>query len=313
MSNSIKVIDSHTEGEPTRVIIDGGPDLGAGSLLEQRALMAQQYDHIRRAVILEPRGSDVLVGALLCPPTDPACATGVIFFNNRGYLNMCGHGTIGVAVTLAYLGLISESEIKIETPVGVVTVTMNGANEASVKNVASYLYLADVSVEVETLGVVTGDVAWGGNWFFLAHDCPLDLTLANQELLTHYARLIKNALIKNNTTGKDGAEIDHIEFFSEPEVAGADSKNFVLCPGDAYDRSPCGTGTSAKLACLAAKGKLKPKQLWVQDSIINSRFEAFYEFNEQAEIIPTITGRAYIHAETTILRHPDDPFKNGIG
>ncbi|NVK22460.1 MAG: proline racemase family protein [Kangiellaceae bacterium] len=308
----MRVIDSHTEGEPTRVIIEGGPDLGNGSLKERRALMAKDYDHVRRSLILEPRGSDVLVGALLCPPTDPSCDTGVIFFNNTGYLNMCGHGAIGVAVTLAHLGLVNDGIVKLETPVGIVSITMDGPNKASVKNVASYLYQADVTIDVDGIGSVTGDIAWGGNWFFLVQDWPFDLRLENQEQLTHYSRCIKNTLQKNQITGKDGEEIDHVELFGNPEREGANSKNFVLCPGDAYDRSPCGTGTSAKLACLAAKGQLQPKEVWVQDSIINSRFEAFYDLNDKQEIIPTITGRAYVYAEATILQHDDDPFKNGI-
>lgn len=308
----MKVIDSHTGGEPTRVIIEGGPDLGTGSMAERLNMMSQNYDYVRKSIILEPRGSDVLVGALLCPPTDESCVTGVIFFNNTGYLGMCGHGTIGVAVTLAHMGLVDSSEIKIETPVGIVSVNMQDKNTASVRNVPSYLYQENISVDVEGLGTVTGDVAWGGNWFFLAHQSPLPVNLKNEPELLRSAKAIKQALIDNGITGKDGAEIDHIEFFDKPELAGADSKNYVLCPGDAYDRSPCGTGTSAKVATLAAKGLLKENEIWVQDSIINSRFEAKYERNENGEVIPTITGSAYVHAETTILQDPNDPFKHGI-
>ena len=309
----MKVIDSHTEGEPTRVIVEGGPDLGSGALSKRLDLMAQKYDHVRRAVILEPRGSDVLVGALLCPPSDKSCLTGVIFFNNSGYLGMCGHGAIGVAVTLAHMGLVKESVIKIETPVGIVTVTMDGDNKASVKNVASYVYQSDVKIDVAELGTVSGDIAWGGNWFFLAHQSPVAITLENEKLLSRHARNIKGTLIANNITGENGAEIDHIEFFDKAEREGADSKNYVLCPGNAYDRSPCGTGTSAKLACLAEKSLLEENQVWVQDSIINSRFEGYYQKNESGEIIPTITGRAYVYAETTLLQNPEDPFKFGIG
>ncbi len=313
----MKVIDSHTGGEPTRVIIEGGPDLGEGDLTERLKRMSEKYDHIRQSVILEPRGSDVWVGALLCPPVDKSCTTGVIFFNNSGYLGMCGHGTIGVAVTLAHMGLVKGFEsgpvkIKIETPVGIVEVTMPDLNTASVQNVASYLYKEKVEIEVEELGSITGDVAWGGNWFFLADKAPVAITLANEAKLNHYAKAIKATLSANGITGRDGAEIDHIEFFSEAEQTGADSKNYVLCPGNAYDRSPCGTGTSAKIASLATKGLLKPGQIWVQDSIINSRFEGFYEINQAGEIIPTITGSAYVHAESTLLRHTEDPFRNGI-
>lgn len=309
----MRVIDSHTEGEPTRVIIEGGPDLGTGPLSERLKLMADEFDYIRRSAILEPRGSDVLVGALLCPPTDPSCATGVIFFNNTGYLGMCGHGTIGVAVTLAHLGLIDQAEVSIETPVGAVTVEMHDSNHVSVKNVASYLYKENVAVRVPGIGKVIGDIAWGGNWFFLAHEITLPLNIKNKEMLTRHAINIKRALIANNITGEYGAEIDHIEFFANPDKDGANSKNFVLCPGDQYDRSPCGTGTSAKLAVLAAKGELKPREIWVQDSIIDSRFTASYEHNDKGEIIPTISGRAYIYGDTELYRHAEDPFKFGIG
>lgn len=308
----MKVIDSHTEGEPTRVIIEGGPELGHGSLKERVKIFSEEFDHIRQAVILEPRGSDVLVGALLCPPSDPTCLTGVIFFNNSGYLGMCGHGAIGVAVTLAHMGLVKEPVIHLETPVGVVKVTMDGTNKASVENVASYLYKADVEIEVDGMGLVKGDVAWGGNWFFLAHESPVALKLENEKLLTEYSVAIKKALKRKGITGTDNAEIDHIEFFSHPESSTADSKNFVLCPGDAYDRSPCGTGTSAKLACLAEKGMLKPSETWTQESIINSRFTATYRLDEDNNIIPTITGRAFIYGEATLLFHSDDPFKHGI-
>ncbi|WP_370515697.1 proline racemase family protein [Kangiella sp. HZ709] len=308
----MRVIDSHTAGEPTRVIVEGGPDLGNGSLPERLALMKENYDHIRKSIILEPRGSDVLVGALLCPATNPKCSTGVIFFNNSGYLGMCGHGTIGVAVTLAHLGLVSESEIKIETPVGVVTVKMLDKNTVSVENVESHLYRENVSVQIDELGTVTGDVAWGGNWFFLAHQTPVAINLENEPQLRRYAKMIKLELNRNNITGQGGAEIDHIEFFSTAEREGANSKNYVLCPGDAYDRSPCGTGTSAKLAALAAKGLLAENETWVQDSIINSRFEAKYRRTDDGKIIPTIIGKAYISAESTLIFDPKDPFKFGI-
>ncbi len=308
----MKVVDSHTEGEPTRVVISGGPNLGEGPLSERLHLLKKQFDSFRQSVILEPRGSDVLVGALLCPPVDKRCITGVIFFNNTGYLGMCGHGAMGVAKTLQHLGLVNEKVIYIETPVGVVPISFNQANSATIENVPSYVYLENVSVETDGFGMVTGDVAWGGNWFFLVQDSPAPLILANSELLTHAAKQIKQALIKNNITGADGAEIDHIEFFAEALSPTADSRNFVLCPGDAYDRSPCGTGTSAKIASLAAKNLLQPGEQWIQESIIGSRFNASYHINTDGEIIPSITGRAFVSAESTLLFNSEDPFRNGI-
>ena len=306
------VIDSHTEGEPTRVILAGGPDLGSGSLAERRQKFADEFDHIRRGVILEPRGYDAMVGALLCEPTRDDCDAGVIFFNNAGYLGMCGHGMIGVAVTLAYLDRLAPGKIRVETPVGVVAVELTSANEATVENVPSYRYLSDVTVQVDGLGEITGDVAWGGNWFFLANETPCEIVLSNTNELTAAASKVRAALVNHGITGRNGQEIDHIEFFSAPKDPQAHSRNFVLCPGNEYDRSPCGTGTSAKLACLAQRGALKAGEPWVQESVIGSRFVTSYRTNDADELIARISGRAFICAESTLIWQPNDPFADGI-
>jgi 4-hydroxyproline epimerase len=308
----VRVIDSHTEGEPTRVVIEGGPDLGSGSLQERLRRFANEHDEFRRTITLEPRGSDAMVGALLCPPTREDCASGVIFFNNTGYLGMCGHGTIGVAVTLAYLDRIQEGKVKLETPVGVVSVELNGPNEATITNVPSYRYLTDVGLEVSGLGEVRGDVAWGGNWFFLTNNAPAPLTLEHETELAAAAAQVRAALEANGITGAGGEHIDHIEFFAAGHSTDADSRNYVYCPGGAYDRSPCGTGTSAKLACLAEDGSLEAGEPWVQESVIGSRFVASYQRNDAGEIIPRITGRAYICSEAKLVRQADDPFGGGI-
>ena len=306
------VIDSHTEGEPTRVVIEGGPDLGGGSMAERLARLRDHHDDFRRTVILEPRGSDALVGALLCEPTRDDCAAGVLFFNNTGYLNMCGHGSIGVAVTLAYLGRIGPGVSQLETPVGVVGVKLLDANTVTIENVPSYRFRKDVTVQVPGLGNVTGDIAWGGNWFFLAKDAPCSIDLEHERELTDAALQVQAALRAQGITGEAGGDIDHIEFFAAPRGRGADSRNFVLCPGGAYDRSPCGTGTSAKLACLADDGILAPGSDWVQESVIGSRFTASYRPGESGRVIPRITGRAFICGETTLVRQPGDPFAAGI-
>ena len=307
----IEVIDSHTGGEPTRVVISGGPDLGDGSLAQRRAVFRERFDDFRCAVVNEPRGSDVMVGALLCEPTDPSCAAGVIFFNNVGVLNMCGHGTIGVAVTLAHMGRIDFGNYKLETPVGVVSFFYDGENTVSFENVPSYRHAANVTVNVEGHGAVVGDVAWGGNWFFLVSDHGQELTLANVDRLTDFAWRIRQALEREGITGAEGGHIDHIELFGPPETSFLDSRNFVLCPGKAYDRSPCGTGTSAKLACLYADGKLQPGQSWNQESIIGSLFGGSIRL-EGDLIIPSIVGSAYIIGEATLLLDPRDPFRMGI-
>jgi 4-hydroxyproline epimerase len=309
----MRVIDSHTEGEPTRVIVEGGPPLGDGPLAGRRARFAREFDHFRSFAVNEPRGYDALVGALLCEPHDKTCAAGVIFFNNVGYIGMCGHGAIGLAVTLHALGRIGLGPHRIETPVGVVTVDLRGKNEAAVENIESRRHLAGVEVEAEGMGRVKGDVAWGGNWFFLAEDAPCALRPVNIPELTQKAEAVKRALKAQRIGGADGAEVDHIEFFGPPQTPGAHSRNFVLCPGGAYDRSPCGTGTSAKLACLAAEGKLRPGDTWIQESIIGSRFEASYRPGRQGGVIPSILGRAFICGEARLRGDPADPFRYGIG
>lgn len=308
----MRVIDSHTEGEPTRTIIDGGPDLGDGPLAERRQRFAERFDHVRSFAVNEPRGSDAVVGALVCAPVDPTAAAGVIFFNNVGYLGMCGHGTIGVAVTLHHLGRLALGTHRFETPVGMVSVDLLSANEAEIENVPSYRHRAAVAVEVPGLGQVVGDIAWGGNWFFLVSEAPHALTLAAVPHLTRAADAVATALEHAGIRGADGARIDHVEFFGPPVAADADSRNFVLCPGGAYDRSPCGTGTSAKLACLAADGKLPPGRPWVQESVVGSRFEARYLPGPSGTIIPRIRGRGYVVADATLIRTPGDPFADGL-
>ena len=307
----IQVVDSHTGGEPTRVITAGGPELGTGSLIERRNRFRREHDDVRRAVICEPRGSDVLVGALLCPPVDATCAAGVIFFNNVGYLGMCGHGTIGAAVTLGHLGRIRAGCHRLETPVGVVALEYDGRNTVTLENVPSYRLTANVKVIVDGLGEIVGDVAWGGNWFFLVREHGESLELANVARLTAVAQAIRAALQAQGITGADGAEIDHVELFDPPHDPQNHSRNFVLCPGGAYDRSPCGTGTSAKVACLAADGKLHPGEPWRQESILGTVFTATYRRKDE-QAIPTISGQAFVTAEATLLFEEGDPFAWGV-
>ena len=305
----IQIIDSHTGGEPTRLVIGGFPDLGTGTMAERRAVLAAQHDAWRATTVLEPRGNDVIVGALLCEPVDPANAAGVVFFNNTGYLGMCGHGTIGLVASLAYLGRIQPGVHGIETPVGTVSTTLHEDGSVSVRNVPAFRLHHRLAVDVPGYGTVIGDVAWGGNWFFLVTEHSQRVTSDNLQALTQFTTAIQQALEAQGIRGSDGGVIDHIEVFAEDEQA--DSRNFVLCPGGAYDRSPCGTGTSAKLACLAADGKLQPGQVWRQASIIGSIFEASYE-REDDKIVPTLRGRAHMSAEATLLIEQDDPFAWGI-
>ena len=309
MSNRIHVIDSHTAGEPTRVIIDGGPHLGDGPIAERQQRFQREFDHFRSAVVNEPRGSDVLVGALLCVPNEPTSAAGVIFFNNVGYLGMCGHGLIGVVTTLHWLGRISPGTHRFETSVGVVTATLTPDGRVAVNNVPSYRTAKQVAVEIPGHGTIHGDVAWSGNWFFLVQDHGQELSLPNVATLTDLASRIRQAVNANGYP-----EIDHVELFGPPVSPTAQSRNFVLCPGNAYDRSPCGTGTSGKLACLAADGKLAAGETWVQESILGTQFVGTYvwEDSDHRRILPTIVGSAFVNADTRLLLNERDPFQWGI-
>ncbi len=309
--HTIDVIDSHTAGEPTRVVIAGFPDLGDGDLARCRERFRAEYDHWRSAIACEPRGSDAMVGALLLPARDPQACTGVIFFNNVGYLGMCGHGTIGVVRTLAELGRIGPGRHYIETPVGTVGAELAEDGRVSIDNVESYRHARDVEVQVPGYGAVRGDVAWGGNWFYITAQTPCELTLANQRELTAYTEAIRLALEAAGVTGEAGGEIDHIEVNGVAPDGSGQARNFVLCPGLAYDRSPCGTGTSAKLACLAADGKLAEGESWLQQGVLGSVFEGSYR-NAGRGIAPRITGQAHITARSQLLIDPADPFAWGI-
>ena len=340
MMKRIPFLDSHTGGEPTRLIPSLPFDLGLGSVAEKLSTLKAHPDDLRRTVLLEPRGSDVLVGAYLVSPADPTCQFGVIYFNNVGYLGMCGHGTIGLIASLAYMGKVQPGVIRVETPVGVVEATLHAPslrggrqpdeaistvaneiasgkerprndeypNKVSVRNIPAYRHLTHIPVEIDGR-TIHGDVAWGGNWFFLVHDHGLGVDMSNLEALTDFAWRIREQLTANGITGANGAEIDHVELFvSTPD---ADSRSFVLCPGKAYDRSPCGTGTSAKLACLYGDGKLQVGQTWRQQSVVGSIFEGSVQL-EGDKIIPTITGEAWVMSEGTILVDERDPFGKGI-
>lgn len=308
----IACIDSHTGGEPTRLVLSGFPDLGALPLPDVVRQLRAQHDRYRSATVGEPRASDVVVGALLLAPRTPGALASVVFFNNVGYLGMCGHGTIGLMATLEYLGRAAPGRHRIDTPVGTVGVHLHGQGRVSVDNVPAYRHRAGVALEVPGVGPVRGDVAWGGNWFFLCDAGGMAITLDNVEPLTQRAWAIRQALEAAGVTGADGAVIDHVELMGPAREAGNDGRNFVLCPGRAYDRSPCGTGTSAKLACLAADGKLAEGVAWRQESVLGSLFEGQYRMQD-GQVLPTITGRAHVCAETSLVLDPEDPYCWGIG
>jgi len=306
---TIQVIDSHTAGEPTRLVTDGGPDLGTGPLAQRVERFRQHFDAYRSAIVNEPRGCDTLVGALLCKPHRPDCNWGVIFFNNVGYLGMCGHGTLGLIASLAHAGRCAAGSFRIDTPVGVVNAQLHPDGRIDLENVTSYRKARQIAVAVAGVGSIRGDVAWGGNWFFLADGHDLEIQPQNLEALTEFAWRVRQAV---NAQGYP--EVDHVELFAPAARSGVHSRNFVLCPGRAYDRSPCGTGTSAKLACLAADEGLREGEPWIQESLIGSTFSARYQWHarDKGEITPIITGTAHVTGEALLRLDPADPYCWGI-
>jgi len=308
----LKIIDSHTEGEPTRVIVDGCPELFGKTMAEKRDELQEKHDWIRNATVLEPRGFEAMVGAVLTEPCEPDCVAGVVFYNNAGYLNMCIHGTVGLAVTLKHMGVISSGSHKIDTPVGVVTIHLNDDGSVSVDNVPSYRAVVDQPVEVPGYGIVTGDIAWGGNWFYLINEQGPAVIYENVDALIDFTVKTMAALEEQGIRGADGGLVDHIEVFGPPANENADSRNFVMCPGGEYDRSPCGTGTSAKLACLFDAGKLEEGMTWRQAGILNTVFYGKVRAAGDGKVIPTVTAKAWVNGETTVIVKEDDPFALGI-
>jgi len=306
----MRVVDSHTAGQPTRVIVEGGPDLGSQSVAEQRERLRTQFDRFRSAVVGEPRGSDAMVGAILCKPTDPSCETGVIFFDNSGYLDVSGHGMIGLAVTLEYLGRFTTGVHRVETTAGVITVEIHPIGDISVQNVASFRDKKDVRVQVNG-STFSGDVAWGGSWCFLVNDHKEEISTANVERLTEAAKAIRRALAEQKITGPNGEEIADIALFGPPQRRDANSKNFVLRSGKSYRRSPGGTALSAKLACLYADGALAEGQTWRQESIVGTIFDGTVNIVD-SEVRPTIRSTAHVTAESMLIVDERDPYCWGL-
>lgn len=307
----IEVIDSHTAGEPTRVVIEGWPEPSGATMAERRTSMQRDHDHLRRAVVLEPRGHDAVVGALITVAERPDSVAGVVFFNDVSYLGMCGHGLVGVVRTLEHLGRITPGDVRIDTPVGQVSATLDGSGAVTIRNVPSRLVQQDVSVHVPGIGEVRGDIAWGGNWFFLTEIPGVELALKHRAELLRITTQVRRALAAAGIVGDDGGVIDHVELFGPPTVVGADSRNFVLCPGAAYDRSPCGTGTSAKMASLHARDLLASGVQWVQEGILGTTFTGWLTETPDG-LVPSIVGHAYVTARSTLLFDPTDPFRGGI-
>ncbi|MEP6691389.1 MAG: proline racemase family protein [Gemmatimonadaceae bacterium] len=313
MPATMHIIDSHTEGEPTRVVIDGWPEPRGATMPERRDDMRARFDHLRRAVVNEPRGHSAIVGALLTPPVSDGATAGIVFFNNGTYLGMCGHGLIGVVTTLAHLGRLGPGAATFDTPVGRVRAELEASGAVTIENIAARVHALDVSVDVPGIGRVTGDIAWAGNWFYIVHDEAARIDLSHARELTRRTQAIQDALDMARITGANGEAIDHIELSSPPSRDDADSRNFVLCSGGDYDRSPCGTGTSARMAVLHARGALAIGEMWRQESVTGSLFTGWLTAGENGAIVPHIRGTAFITGESTLRFDPRDPFRAGLG
>ena len=312
MSGWLHVVDSHTEGEPTRVAVAGWPEPSGATMAERRDEMRLRHDRLRTGMLLEPRGYDALVGAVLTPPVSAGAVAGVVFCNDAGYLDMCVHGTIGVVRTLEFLGRIEPGVVRLDTPAGTVAAELHGDGAVTVANIACRCTALDVEIDVPGLGRVTGDIAYGGNWFFLTELAGMSLERDNVAALLRATIAIRAALASAGVTGDDGAPLEHIEVFGPPRRPDADARNFVLCPGAAYDRSPCGTGTSAKMAALHKRGLLPVDGRRIQESIVGSIFEGRLRAAAGEEIWPEICGRAYVTAKATLRFDSDDPYRYGL-
>jgi 4-hydroxyproline epimerase len=309
--DTIEVVDSHTEGEPTRVVIGGWPPLAAPTMEGRREEVAGRFEGLWRGTVLEPRGHDALVGALLTPPVSRGAVAGVVFFDNVGPLWMCGHGTIGVVRTLEHLGRLRPGPVRLDTPVGPVGAELAVDGTVTIENVPARCLARDRTVEVPGLGPVVGDVAYGGNWFFLVRDEIERVDPGNHEKLRAATLAIQRALAERGVTGDGGEAVDHVILYGPPSRPDADSRNYVLCPGGAYDRSPCGTGTSAKMASLHARGQLPVGKRFRQESITGSLFTGWLE-ERDGRVLPRIAGRAFITGRATLYFDPRDPFRRGL-
>ena len=309
---TMRVVDSHTEGEPTRVVVDGWPQPRGATMAERRDDLRVNYDHLRRAVVCEPRGHDAIVGALLTPPVETGSAAGIVFFNNGTYLGMCGHGLIGVVRTLEYLGRLGTGKSYFDTPVGTVSAELSADGRVCIDATPATLHASDVAIDVPGYGRIVGDVAWGGNWFFITHASEVPVDMAHLVELSRFTQAIQDAIRAQGITGADGGDIDHIEISAPPEREDAHSRNFVLCSGGAYDRSPCGTGTAAKMASLHARGALDFGEEWRQEGIAGGMFTGWLTQGDAGELMPHVRGSAYITGDAMLRFQPRDPFRFGI-
>jgi 4-hydroxyproline epimerase len=311
----ICVVDSHTIGEPTRLVLDdafvAGLDLGTGSVFSRREVFRSRYDDVRRALVTDPRGVEAMVGVILVPPADPTCDLGAFYFNRVGYLDMCGHATIGLAVSLGHTGRITPGPFRMETPAGVVGVEWHGGSDASFQSVTPRRIHRGLSIRCPDGSIVTGDVATSGLWFFICRDHGLPVVPEAIPQLLERSWAIRRSLGAAGVTGDTGEVIDHIVLMGPPLDPANSARNFVLCPDGAFDRSPCGTATSALVGCLHEDVQLAEGAVWRQESILGGLYEASVR-TQAGVLVPTVRGRAWITAEATLQFSADDPYRAGL-
>lgn len=325
----IKTIESHTMGEPTRIIYDGFPALSGTTMMEKKQDLIARWDHLRTALMLEPRGHRDMFGALLTEPVHPEADLGVIFLDSGGCLNMCGHGSIGVSAMAVDTGLVKAdgpfANVCLDTPSGLIHATVRvehgRAQEVTIENVPAFLYLENQTVEITGGRRISFDVSFGGSFFALVDADSLEIPLTAEHLdelvdlgMTLLSRI--NETVKVQHPDLDIHTVDLVEFYSKTASNGADMRNCIVFGDGQVDRSPCGTGTSAKLAALHAKGKLGLNENFIYESITGSRFQGIavreVEIGPHRGIIPRITGRAYITGTSQWLLRDDDPLKFGF-
>lgn len=315
LPDRLRVVDSHTIGEPTRLVIDDSfverLELGGGTVADRRGVFRERYDHVRRALVGDPRGAEAMVGVIMLPPSEPGCRAGAIYFNRVGYLDMCGHATIGLAVTLGRLGRIAPGPWRLETPAGIVGVSWHGGHEATFECVPPRRIRRGLTVACAAGGRVTGDVATSGLWFFLCRDHGLPLVPEAIPRLLERAWSIRRALEAAGIAGDRGEPIDHIVLLGPPQDPGNQGRAFVLCPDGAFDRSPCGTATSSLIGCLHEDGLLAAGERWRQESILGGVYEASYRL-DGGVCRPAVRGGAWITAESELHFDPADPYRSGL-
>ncbi len=326
---TVSTIDSHTMGESTRIIVKGFPELKGNSMMEKKQDLQLNHDTYRRALVLEPRGHKDMFGAVLTEPTVPEADFGVIFMDDKGCLNMCGHGSIGVATALVEAELVEIKEpytyITLEVPCGIIKtkvhVEYGRAREVSILNVPSFLYKKDVTLNVNGYGSMTFDISFGGNFFAIVDGEKLAIkpTSENLKILTDMGMKLLESIRKNLTIAHpslDITSVDLVEFSFPPENPKADRKNVVIFGDDQIDRSPCGSGTSAKVADLYADGKLKLHDSFVHESVIGSLFTCEpvkeVKVGTYPAVIPQITGQAWITGFNNWVIDDRDPFGDGF-